>query len=304
VWTWRARESRRFPEPRLGKPRAVEADALAELRGPPPEVPSVPGLKERVPELVPGLERMDPSFSPALTGDLRTIVFGHVKWGEGEDWKNGYDLYMATRADVAHPFGEPQRIESTVSRELDAYPTLSSDGRELIFARSDKLPRLFYSVRDSTSSPFGVAAPWTAQGLEPTETQRVQRPQFVGDLSVAFSLVSTDGKDHSMWSAERAAPHGEFGAPREFPVSSAWPAYFVMENGFRAYFGSPKGILFVARRTKDEPFGQEIPLIDAEVTGPIEGTIWVTPQEDVFFYVSPGPGQKPGSARRLWMVRF
>ncbi|NQT17706.1 MAG: hypothetical protein HQ582_33430 [Planctomycetes bacterium] len=288
----------------MGKPRAVEADALAELRGPPPEVPSVPGLKERVPELVPGLERMDPSFSPALTGDLRTIVFGHVKWGEGEDWKNGYDLYMATRADVAHPFGEPQRIESTVSRELDAYPTLSSDGRELIFARSDKLPRLFYSVRDSTSSPFGVAAPWTAQGLEPTETQRVQRPQFVGDLSVAFSLVSTDGKDHSMWSAERAAPHGEFGAPREFPVSSAWPAYFVMENGFRAYFGSPKGILFVARRTKDEPFGQEIPLIDAEVTGPIEGTIWVTPQEDVFFYVSPGPGQKPGSARRLWMVRF
>ncbi|NQT17184.1 MAG: DUF4339 domain-containing protein, partial [Planctomycetes bacterium] len=192
VWAWRARQSRRFPEPRLGKPRAVEADALAELRGPPPEVPSVPGLKEQVPELVPGLEEMEPAFSPTLTGDLRTIVFGHVHPGDDGDQKNGYDLYMATRADVSRPFGEPQRIESTSSQERDAYPTLSPDGRELIFVRSGKFPRLLYTARDRTSSPFGEAAPWTVPGLKPTQTQRLQRPQFVGDLSVAFASVNTD----------------------------------------------------------------------------------------------------------------
>ena len=305
VWTWRARQSRRFPEPRLGKPRTITETQLASLLPPRPKVPSVPGLKKQKPKLVPGLEHMDPAFSPTLTGDLRTIAFGHMGyWTDKEDWRNGYDLFTATRADVSRPFGELQRIQSTSSRDLEAYPTLSPDGRELVFVRSDKLPRLFCTARDSTSSPFGEVEPWTVSKLEPTKTQRVQRPQFVSDLSVAFFLVSTDGQDRSIWTVERSAPRGKFEAPRQFPISNLWPSYFIMEGGLRAYFGSPKGIFIVARSSKDEPFGEGVPLINADVAGPIEGTIWVAPQEDVIFYCSPGPGEKPGSARRLWMIRF
>lgn len=305
VWAYRSRQSRRFPEPRAGKLIAVEPDALETLRGPPPEVPSVPGLEERVPKLVPGLEEMEPAFSPTLTADLRTIVFSHmVRRGDEGDRNDGYDLYLATRSDGSSPFGEPKRIESTSSRARDAYPTLSPGGRELIFVRSGKFPRFFYTARDSTSSPFGEAAHWTVPGLEATRTQQLHRPQFVGDLSVAFALAHTDSKDRSVWTIERAAPRGEFGAPRQFPVANPWPAYFVMENGLRAYFKSPKGIFVVVRRIKGAPFGPGIPLIDVEVTGPIDGTIWVAPQEDVIFYCSPGPGQEPGSARRLWMIRF
>jgi hypothetical protein len=181
---------------------------------------------------------------------------------------------------------------------------LSPDRRELIFARSGKLPRLFYSARESTSSPFGEAVPWTVSGLDLTETQRMQRPQFVGGLRVAFALVDTNSKERSVLTVERAAPNGEFGAPREFPVANPWPPYFLTEGGLRAYFKSPKGIFVVVRRGKGEPFGQGIPLIDAEVAGPIDGPIWVAPQEDVIFYCSPGPGEEAGSARRLWMIRF
>ena len=50
-------------------------------------------------------------------------------------------------------------------------------------------------------------------------------------------------------------------------------------------------------------------ILDASRTGPIEGPLWVTPQEDVAFYVSTGPGKKPDleprdEGRKVWMTRF
>lgn len=299
VWGWGSREDRKFPEPRLATPRPLEEDQLESLMGPRPEVPSVPGLEERVPELVPGLEQFEPAFSPCLTPDLRTIVFAHLS-----DFRTGYDLYLASRDEVTLPFSQPRRIEGSVSGQMDGYPALSPDGLELIFARSDKLPRFFSCTRPTSSSDFGEAVPWEPPGLVPTESQRLERPQFIDARSVVFAMVSTDGQDRAFWSVDRAAPQSAFGPARQFPFSNPWPPYFVAESGLRAYYGCEKGIFVMARRSKEQPFFEGFPLIDAAVTGPIEGPVWGTPQEDVVFYCSAGPGEELGSARKLWMIRF
>ena len=222
------------------------------------------------------------------------------KW----DWKNNYDLYMATREDVSQAFGELRRIDGSVFPGTDTHPALSPDGLELIFDSPDNLPRLYYCQRQTTSGEFGEAVRWSVPGFEATELQRVERPQFIDPLSVVFVVVSTDGQDRSVWTVKRTAPQSAFGSLREFPVSNPWPAYFVAETGLRAYYGSPEGLFVVGRRNKSDTLGQSIPLLDAAVTGAIEGTVWVAPQEDVVFYVSSGPGEKPGSSRRLWMIRF
>ena len=80
-------------------------------------------------------------------------------------------------------------------------------------------------------------------------------------------------------------------------------------SGLRAYYGSEEGVFFAARASTSEPFGEEVLLLDASLTGPIDGPIWVAPQEDVVFYCSGGPAKspKPGDkdkARKLWMIRY
>jgi hypothetical protein len=299
VSVWRSAARDRFPEPRLGRARPVKEEQLESFLAGRPAASSVPGLEERVPQLVPGLEQVDPGYSPCLTPDLRSIVFAHKA-----DSRTGYDLYLATRDDVSEPFGQPQRIERSVSREMEAYPTLSPDELELIFVRSHDRPRFFRCTRPMASGDFGDAVAWEPPGLTPTESHRLQRPQFIDALSVMFAMISADGRDRSLWTADRTSSQGPFAPVRKFELASLWPSYFFSENGLRAYFGYEKGISVALRRSKEERFSDDVLLIDAEVTGPIEGTIWVVPQEDVIFYCSPGPGEEIGSARRLWMLRF
>ena len=154
AYRWRSQQSRRFPEPHLGKPRPVDQESLAALQAPPPKVPSVPGLEERVPKLVPGLEEFDAVHSSSLSADLRTIVFSAAK-------KLGanYDLYLATRASASDPFGEPKPIESCNTGKWESNVALSPDGLDLVFVRPYVKGHFFYARRSSASSDFGEPIP-------------------------------------------------------------------------------------------------------------------------------------------------
>ena len=70
-----------------------------------------------------------------------------------------------------------------------------------------------------------------------------------------------------------------------------------------------EGLFVAARPHVKGTFCEPVRFLEVSVTGPIDGPIWVAPQEDVVFYVSPGPGKKPGlgpgdKGRKLWMLRF
>ena len=232
---------------------------------------------------------------------MLTIVFA----GMGNP-RTGYDLYLAKRGKVSEPFGKPEVVKACVSPETDAYPTMTADGLELFFVRSDANPQLYYSTRETTSADFGDPVHWSVPatpGIDPAK-RRTDFFQFVDPLRLAFYTVNLTTNGRRYFLAERADRKSQFASTRELPFSDPWPMYCVAEKRLRAYSGEKGGLFISARASESAPFGKETLILDATATGPIEGPIWVSPQEDVIFYCSPGPGKAPGSGRRLWMVRI
>ena len=286
---------RRMPH----SPKTPEA-----IPAPQPKPTAIPAVDERAARLIPGLEGVDPGYSPCLTPDLRTIVYAAMP-----DVVTYYDLYIATREDVTRPFGTPQLIRGCQSRQTDAYPALSPDGLELIFARGDRAPQFFWSARETLVGEFGPAVLWPVPDYDP-ERQRIDWPQFIDRTHVTFCFTELKGYARSMLVAERSDPKSAFGPPRKMPKSMiAWPPGFLAAGGLRAYYGTAKGVFLAERGSTSEPFGEFVSRLDASVTGPLDGPLWVAPQEDVIFYCSTGPGKSPqlgdrNKGRKLWMIRL
>jgi hypothetical protein len=219
------------------------------LRAPRPKTPSVPNLPERSAQPVPGLERFDPAFSPCLTPDLRTIVFA-TTGNPG----TGYDLYRATRADVSLPFGPPTHLQSCSSPETDAYPAISADGLELVYARSDSAPQFFRSTCRTTSEEFGQPSPWAPAGYDPAKKQRIERPQLLDQRRLMFCFVDLAADTRRMMVAERSDANSPFGCPQELPFCNPWPLYYLAQSGLRAYHGTIEGMFLATRRQESDPF--------------------------------------------------
>ena len=119
-----------------------------------------------------------------------------------------------------------------------------------------------------------------------------------------FAVIPSGEDRRTIFRTSRAQRGEEFAAfePVEFPDGR--PPYFVSPDGLRAYFGSPEGLYLAVRVTVHKTFRNPVLFVRASACGPIEGPVWLTPAEDVVFYCSPGPGQAPGSARRMWMMQF
>ncbi len=287
----------RFPEPKLPAARAKSVDPAVVLPPQPPAA-SIPGLAKLEATLVPGLEEIAPAFSPCLSGDLRTILFS----GPGNPGTR-YDLYSARRDDPSGPFGQPELVRSTVSPDLDTRPSLSPDGLRLIFVCSDKNPQLLYASRPSATAEFGEPVPLQLDGLA-TEGLHTGFAQFVNTDEITVRIIDLDTEDRFLYLLRGTAQGTAFGSPQELPMAHKWVTDFLAPNKLRTYFAMPEGICISGRADVSHPFSPSVKLLDVSVTGPIDGPIWVAPQEDVIVYCSPGPGQKPGSARRLWMVAF
>jgi len=299
VWGWWATRTPRFPKSQASTIRPVDEHILDRMRAPRPEVSSVAGLEKRVPELIPGLEEVKAVYSLCLTADLCTIAYS----GLGNPGTSG-DLYIATREDVSRPFRKPALVDRCVSADMEERPALSPDGLEMIFVRQyEDEWQFFYTSRETLSSEFGEPDRWLAPALD-TPTQRLRTPRFLDPLHVTFSVVDVASKEQWTMITERSAPNSAFGRPQDLPLWKVGPRAFYSEDGLRAYFGMAQGLFLTARRTPNERFGRGSLMMDTAVTGTVTSPVWVTPQEDVIFYCSPGPGKKPGSGRKLWMIRF
>ncbi len=279
------------------------ADKAAAVRVVHHERRPIETLQQGVPELIPGLEDVGPGFSPCLTPDLRTIVFSNT--GNPE---TAYDLYLAERKDASACFGQPRLIKSCASVETDAYPTLTADGLELFFVRSDSRPEFYHARRASPSADFGDPVLWSVPAIPGADAAqlRIERPQFLDPLRLLFCAVDLGDNSRRCFMAKRADRKGLFASLQEVRFSDLGVGSFVSENGLHAFSGDERGLFVCVRNSTDEPFGVAVQLLDATVTGPIDGPIWVASKESVIFYSSPGPGKElvPWTNRKLWMVRF
>ena len=136
------------------------------------------------------------------------------------------------------------------------------------------------------------------------EDKAVGRPQLYDRLRLKFGMWDLVAKKSLHFVAERAAPEGEFGSPQPVAFADLGLAVFFAGNARRLYWGTEKGLFICGRQELSQPWPSPIPIVDVEVTGPIQRGVWVTPAEDVVFYSSPGPGKDLESSKQLWMMRF
>ncbi len=270
-------------------------DDYASLRPPRPETPSVPGLEIKEPQLVPGLEEVRPAFGPSLTPDLKTLVYAGA--GRGRD----YDLYLTRRDAVEKPFGPAEKIVGCSSVRYETFPAISPDGLELIFLRFEPQPRLYYARRDSANLEFGAAMLW-AVGQALPAGRFPGGAQFIDQQHVQFvTRGEKTEQDRAIMQTSRDAAGAMFGEPSIVLILAGPNPHHFSSDRLRAYYGVPSGLYFAGRRLEADLFGNRAKIADI----PIEGPIWLSPNEDVVFYCSPGRGQPVGeSNRRLWMMRL
>jgi hypothetical protein len=218
----------RFPHPYGGDEiaggRDFDVNRVRKLLPPAPKTPSIPGLKRGVPTLVPGLEKTAPAFSPCLSSDLKTIVFAGMR-----DLRTRYDLFQATRERVTEPFGPPQRIEAYMSIETEAYSSLSANGLELLFVRSDSNPFIMYTRRKSLTEPFAQPEPWQLL-QEHLEKGRVGVPEFVDSQLAAYIRFADAAVPPAVMGTARSEPEKSFLAPVVLPFSNPRPMYSIFDN--------------------------------------------------------------------------
>lgn len=296
VAVWWMNQDRRFPEHRLTAATGAIPTPPVLLHVPAPANPSAPNLIPEVATLLPGFEKVPNLFSPTLSADLKTIVFAHLA-----DLVAGYDLYLATRSSVDEPFGPPKLIAGCQSTECDAYPALSPNLLELIFVRSDDKPQLMRSVRATVDAEFGAAEHCLAPSVIDAD-ELVALPQFIDSGTLSFVRQRIDPPNRGFWLAARN-PQGQFEPKLLMACTDPWPLWFVSANGLRAYSRAETGVIMAARQSTGHPFGQSVAWADVVQTGPVDGPLWVAPQEDVIVYSSAGPGKRLGDARKLWIWR-
>ena len=296
VFGLRARENRRFP--RSAADEGVQSEYTLELlRITPPEPVSVPGLEVGVPELVPGLQSVGDIYCLCLSADLKTLAFSGAK-----TINDTHDLYITSRGSILVPFDEPVRVDNCSSDAWEINPCLSADGLELFFVRPESREHFFRSARSGAHSDFGPPLPWPKRGSDST-LYKVGYPRLMGADRLIFN-AEAEGERHFVFMAKREKSGKLFGSPRLTYLLLTEARSIVSADGMRAYYGTSDGLFLSGRQSEKEGFSRGFEILPAETTGPVETPVWMTPQEDVIFYCSPGPDEEPGTARKAWLVRI
>jgi Tol biopolymer transport system component len=111
------------------------------------------------PALLPNLNTTFGEYGGRLTPDELTIYFASARPGG----LGNFDLYSATRPNIAATFGTANHLKAPSSDDNDDYPSLSADGKELFFSRTAPDNSSTYEVRvarrATTTGDFGASVP-------------------------------------------------------------------------------------------------------------------------------------------------
>lgn len=315
VLLWRAVSGPpRFPAHVGPTPAVADSDLAAPRLAPSPKSPTIPGLSPGVPRPLPGLGAVAGASAPTLSADLTALVY------VAEDGpRGGRDLMIADRNNATGPFRAPAPIEAVNTAGQEDGPSLSRDGRELIFLRDG---RPFQATRASAGDPFRAPVPLELPEFTPGQGDEIDALQLLLDgLYVTYRLTRQPAdapeSNQRVRIAFRAAPGLPFESAEDLPVWSPWASNRFSADVLRDYVATGEGLSVSTRAGLSGKFG--LPGLLQRLTpgriGPIEGPFWVAPKEDVLVYASPGPPparlarngtSRPdvGPRRRLWMVRI
>ncbi len=297
---WLFTRPSRFPAPSSGVPLASAEPMsgaelpLAEVRAPAVDPASI-NIPVGIAQPVPGLEGETGLSCPALSDDLKTIVF--VKAGP----KKGDDVFLARRDSPEQPFGAPVRLECS-TRFMEAFCSLSPNGSQLVFTTQEDGPSRIMLANSSDN--FLTAKRLVVPGTNPRQ-DHVDNPQWLDEDTIRVVIGDTKFTRRSQVILKRQS-NGDFSVAEELRFQNPWPRMHLSRGRERAYFQSEAGILLATPKYQTDEFGMGQVLAAANLTGAYDQSaddpLFVVPKEDIIFFTGPGPGGSSGT-RKLWMIR-
>lgn len=230
---------------------------------------------------------------PTLTGDLLEIYFDSDRPGPGTGLG---DIWMATRASVADPFGTPVLVTALASPADDTTPEVSLDGLTMYFA-SDRMSTgnrdIYMTTRASRADAWG--APVRVSELSTAETDDSAEP-----LPDGLHLVMGRGTNMvlDLMVATRASKTAPWGAPVALPglddpmydESQQWASpdltvvYFVSDK-------PPAMSQDIWLATRPDTQSAFTTRIVTELQSPvIDVDPWVSPDDHTLFFASKRTG--------------
>jgi hypothetical protein len=258
------------------------------------------------PQLVAELAAPSHTDNPTLTGDLREIFFTTER-GSG----NG-DVWFATRAAAADPFGAPQPVAGVNTPGFETSAAISSDGLTLWFGsdRAGGAGAVDVWVAQRPSRDAAWSTPVNVVALSSPFDDIPRPPGQHGLVMPMASARPAPGNPHGEYQtylAPRGAPGAPFGAPAPIPeldyANRSTVDAFLTDDGLILFFssavaaadagtdgGPASSDLYVAwRRSTSEPFSVTQPLDDLN-TPASERDPWLSPDGRTLYFTSDRSG--------------
>jgi hypothetical protein len=287
--------------------RTAGEHSVTATLSPKPASSSIPGQRVGQPRSIPGLEPFE-GYAPTLNAKLTQIVFAVPSSAQNSP---DFDLYLASRDKPMDAFQSPLRLDACSSSDDECDPTLSPDGLELVFVRTDSSgsTSLMRSIRRSLSDSFSEPQALTVSDLPSGIGIEYDSPQLVtngGNLIVRVTTTASDGSRKTSFQVHRAAFERPFESAKPLPVFVDQARHFLTGGGVRAFVSQRYAIQLCCRPSLDAPFSApgRLDALNAARIGMTEGPIWVSPAEDFAFYCVTVANRSHQQCRYLRQVRI
>jgi hypothetical protein len=241
------------------------------------------------PVAVMGINSELDDVSARLSPDERTVVFARRRVS------GVYDLFTASRPTRLDAFAAPSLLATVNSVNTDRWPSLSPDGRLLVF-ESDRGTGVLHIYTSRRASVDDVFEPPLAA---PALMDRDQHPLLANARALYFAspaAVRTGQGLHDIWRAEidstgaTSTPTAVLGGVNS-PADEMTPT--VTQDELRIFFrrtvDGEHDIYTASRSTVQDGFGPAAPVPVAAAAGVDEVPNWVSPDGcSLYFHTSSG----------------
>ena len=220
-------------------------------------------------------------YSATLTGDMLTVYWTSTRTGG----VGGRDIWMATRPNLASPWGTPVNVTELNTTWEEYYISVRSDNLEFIISTNRKSQAayqadLFVSTRPDVKSKWGTPVEITE--LNSTVVANTEDdPSLRADgLEIFFTSDRTGGLGAAIWHATRPDWKSAWTAPvvvAEIDTSSTEHSPAISGDGLTLLFASTRtggtgssDYYMVTRPDVKSKFGTAVELAE------VNSTLWTT----------------------------